>query len=79
MNRNADPFIVTVEPNDNPIHYNSHSGQEFTLVLEGRMMISIDGKELVLNQGDSLYFNSKLPHGMKALDGKTVRFLSVIM
>ena len=43
------------------------------------MMISIDGKELVLNQGDSLYFNSKLPHGMKALDGKTVRFLSVIM
>ena len=79
MNRNADPFIVTVEPNDNPIHYNSHSGQEFTLVLEGRMMISIDGKELVLNQGDSLYFNSTLPHGMKALEGKTVRFLSVIM
>lgn len=79
MNRNADPFIVTVEPNDNPIHYNSHSGQEFNLVLEGRMMISIDGKELILNEGDSLYFNSKLPHGMKALDGKTVRFLSVIM
>ena len=79
MNRNADPFIVTVEPHANPIHSNSHSGQEFTLVLEGRMMISIDGKELVLNQGDSLYFNSKLPHGMKALDGKTVRFLSVIM
>ena len=75
MNRNADPFIVTVEP----IHYNSHSGQEFNLVLEGRMMISIDGKDLILNEGDSLYFNSKLPHGMKALDGKTVRFLAVIM
>lgn len=79
MNRNADPFIVTVEPNDLPLHYNSHGGQEFTLVLEGRMMISIDGKELILNEGDSLYFNSKLPHGMKALDGKTLRFLSVIM
>ncbi|WP_455593114.1 helix-turn-helix domain-containing protein [Bacteroides sp.] len=79
MNRTADPFIVTVEPNDHPIHYNSHKGQEFNLVLEGRMMVSIDGKELILNEGDSLYFNSKLPHGMKALDGKTVRFLSVIM
>ena len=78
MNRNADPFIVTVEPTE-PIHYNSHSGQEFNLVLEGRMMISIDGKDLILNEGDSLYFNSKLPHGMKALDGKTVRFLAVIM
>lgn len=81
MNRNADPFIVTVEPKPDtePIHYNSHNGQEFNFVLEGRMLISIDGKELILNEGDSLYFNSKLPHGMKALDGKTVRFLAVIM
>ena len=81
MNRSADPFVVTVEPKpeSEPIHYNSHAGQEFTLVLEGRMMISIDGKELILNEGDSLYFNSKLPHGMKALDGKTVRFLAIIM
>lgn len=81
MNRNADPFIVTVEakPENEPLHYNSHNGQEFNLVLEGRMLISIDGKELILNEGDSLYFNSKLPHGMKALDGKTVRFLAVIM
>lgn len=81
MNRNADPFIVTVEPkpDDAPIYYNSHHGQEFNFVLEGRMMISINGKDLILNEGDSLYFDSKLPHGMKALDGKTVRFLAVIM
>lgn len=79
INRSADPFIVTVEPNEQPIHYNSHNGQEFNLVLEGRMMLSIEGKELILNEGDSLFFNSKLPHGMKALDGKTVRFLAVIM
>ena len=81
INRSADPFIVTVEPkpDSEPIHYNSHTGQEFNLVLEGRMLINIEGKELILNEGDSLYFNSKLPHGMKALDGKTVRFLAVIM
>lgn len=81
INRSADPFIVTVEPkpDNESMHYNSHTGQEFTLVLEGRMMVSVDGKELILNQGDSLYFNSKLPHGMKALDGKTVRFLAIIM
>ena len=81
MNRTADPFIVTVEPkgDDEPIHYNKHNGQEFNLVLEGRMLINIEGKEIILNQGDSIYFNSKLPHGMKALDGKTVRFLAVIM
>ncbi len=79
IHRDADPFIVTVAPSDEPIHYNAHDGQEFNYVLEGRMMLSINGKELILNEGDSLYFNSKLPHGMKALDGKTVRFLAIIM
>ena len=78
-NRKADPFIVTVEPNDNPMHYNTHEGQEFNLVVEGRLLLSIGGKELTLNVGDRIYFNSQLPHGMKALDGKTVRFLAIIM
>lgn len=78
-NRKADPFIVTVEPNDQPMHYNTHEGQEFNLVIEGKLLLSIGGKELTLNPGDSIYFNSLLPHGMKALDGKTVRFLAIIM
>jgi transcriptional regulator with XRE-family HTH domain len=79
IDRKADPFIVTVEPNENPIHQNSHPGQEFNLILEGRMILSLNGKELTLNEGDSIYFDSALPHGMKALDGKTVRFLAVIL
>lgn len=80
-NRKAAPFIVTVEPkpDDTPMYYNTHSGQEFNLVIEGRLLLSINGKELVLNPGDSLYFNSSLPHGMKALDGKTVKFLAIVM
>ena len=69
--RKADPFIVTVEPApaDAPMHLNSHEGQEMNYVLEGRLLLSLNGKELVLNVGDSLYFDSSLPHGMKALDG----------
>ena len=79
--RKADPFIVTVEPApaDAPMHLNSHEGQEMNYVLEGRLLIGLNGKEIVLNTGDSLYFDSGLPHGMKALDGKTVRFLAIIM
>lgn len=80
-NRKADPFIVTVEPApaDAPMHLNSHEGQEMNYVLEGRLLLSLNGKELVLNVGDSLYFDSSLPHGMKALDGRPVRFLAIIM
>lgn len=79
--RDMDPFIVTVEPKpeDTPIYFNSHEGQEFNWVIEGRMLLNLNGKELILNPGDSLYFNSSTPHGMKALDGKTVKFLAVIL
>jgi len=79
--RKADPFIVTVEAKeeDVPMHYNTHPGQEFNLVLEGEMLLSIGGKELTLHPGDSIYFNSELPHGMKAVGGKHVRFLAVIL
>lgn len=80
-NRKSDPFIVTVEPKDEntPLHLNSHPGQEFNYVLEGRLLLSINGKELILNPGDSLYFDSMQPHGMKALDGKPVKFLATIL
>ena len=79
--RKADPFIVTEEPTpaDAPMHLNSHEGQEMNYVLEGRLLLSLNGKELMLNVGDSLYFDSSLPHGMKALDGRPVRFLAIIM
>jgi quercetin dioxygenase-like cupin family protein len=77
--RKADPFVVTVEPNDNPIHQNTHPGQEFNMVLSGRMLFSLNGKEVILAEGDSIYFDSNLPHGMKALDGKTVKFLAIIV
>lgn len=79
--RKADPFIVTVEPKPEgtPIYFNTHSGQEFNLVIEGRMLLNINGKELILNEGDSLYFDSSKPHGMLAMDGKTVRFLAIVM
>lgn len=80
-NRKADPFLVTVEPKpeEAPVFYNTHHGQEFNLVIEGRMLLSINGKDLILEAGDSLYFDSSLPHGMKALDGKAVKFLAIVM
>lgn len=79
--RKADPFLVTVHPTpeETPVYLNSHFGQEYNLVLEGRMLIRINNKDLILEEGDSIYFNSELPHGMKALDGEKVSFLAIIL
>lgn len=81
VGRKADPFLVTVhpKPDEEPIYLNSHPGQEYNLILSGRMLLQINGKDLILERGDSIYFNSVLPHGMKALDGEKVHFLAIIL
>lgn len=75
----AQPFEVTVEPNENAIYLNSHEGEEFNYVLEGKLLFKINDKELILNPGDSIYFDSSISHGMKAMDNKPVKFLAIIL
>lgn len=79
--KKAEPFLVSVdpEPEDSPVHFNSHPGQEFNFVLEGTLKVIIGGREIVLAEGDSLFFDSSADHGMKALGGKPAKFLAVIV
>ncbi len=81
IQKKAEPFIVTVEPiaTISQLEFNSHPGQEFNYVLEGTLMIIVDGHEIVLNSGDSIYFDSGYNHAMKALNNRQVRFLAVIV
>lgn len=78
--RKADPFIVLVEPKpaSDITETNAHEGQEFNMVLEGTMELVIGKKHLVLNEGDSIYFDATFPHGMRALNDKPVQFLAII-
>jgi len=77
----TEPFLVEVTPDteDTPVHLNNHPGQEFNYVIEGTLLIRVDGHDLTLQEGDSLYFDSGLNHGMKALGGKPAKFLAIIM
>jgi len=76
--RKAEVFIVTVEPKPeaHKIYKNTHPGQEFNLVLEGEMELYINGKTIILSEGDSIYFDSSKPHGMLARGNKAVKFLA---
>lgn len=76
-NKKCEPFLVTVEPDGKP-SLNSHPGQEFDYVLEGRMSIVIGKHEVVLEAGDCVYFDASQPHAMRALDDRAAKFLAVI-
>jgi len=79
IHKKAEPFIVTVEPGKEKPKTNSHPGQEFNYVLEGRIKFYIHDNEIILNEGDSIFFDSSYEHAMEALDGKEARFLAIIM
>jgi transcriptional regulator with XRE-family HTH domain len=81
IQKKAEPFLVEVGPDsaNRPLELNTHPGQEFDYVVEGTLLVSVGGHELELREGDSLYYDSGEPHGMKALGGKRARFLAVIL
>jgi mannose-6-phosphate isomerase-like protein (cupin superfamily) len=79
--KKAEPFLVEAkaETETKPLSINTHPGQEFDYVLEGRLLISVGGHEMELGPGDCIYYDSNEPHGMKALGGKRARFLALVL
>lgn len=79
----AEPYYVTYEysakQQSEPIHLSKHSGQEFDLILKGKLKIQIGDHIEILEEGDSIYYNSSTPHGMIAVDGSSCQFLAVVM
>ena len=79
----AEPYWVKYEysasQQNKPIKLTTHSGQEFDLVLSGRLKVQIGNHTEILDEGDSIYYNSSTPHGMIAVDGKDCVFCAVVM
>lgn len=80
IHKKAEPFLVTVPPSaGGELALNSHPGQEFNYVLSGTLKVIVAGHELILNPGDSLFFDAGQPHGMVAIGGTPVEFLAIVM
>lgn len=79
--KKGEPFLVTCPSHgdDAKAALNSHPGQELDYILEGTLKVVICGNELILQPGDSIYFDSTYPHGMVALGDKPARFIAIIM
>lgn len=80
IHKKAETFIVTVDPKENQIpSLNSHPGQEFNYILEGSVKIYIHNNEIILNEGDSIFFDSTHRHAMIALNDKPAKFMAILM
>lgn len=72
------PLLVTLEPSDEPAKLVSHAGQEFNLVLKGSIAVVFENQEIILHEGDSIYFNPTYPHGQRCYGDSKARFLTMI-
>jgi len=75
--RTMEPLLVTLDSSKPPVDQVSHTGQEFNFVVEGQVKVTVVKTEHILNSGDSIYFDARLPHAQCAVNGKA-QFLTVI-
>lgn len=74
--KNMEPFIIT--PTMGKEGNFKHEGEEFMYVLEGMHEFKYNGKKYILKKGDSVYFDSEVPHSGRSLGGKKAKVLSII-
>jgi transcriptional regulator with XRE-family HTH domain len=78
-NRHMEPFIVTLEPATVKNAKTSvHEGEEFIFVLEGEMEVILGNHTDVLSPGDSIYYDSTIPHRVQCHQDKNTKILAVL-
>jgi transcriptional regulator with XRE-family HTH domain len=77
--RHMEPFIVTLEPATIKTYKTSvHDGEEFIFVLEGEMEVILGPHIDVLYPGDSIYYDSNIPHRVQCHQERVTRILAVL-
>ncbi len=77
--RHMEPFIVTLEPATVKTSKTSvHEGEEFIFVLEGEMEVILGNHTDVLYPGDSIYYDSTIPHRVQCHQDKETKILAVL-
>ncbi len=77
--RHMDPFIIDIEENGVvEFAQSAHEGEEFIMVMNGAIEISYGKNTYVLNEGDTIYYDSIVPHHVHSYKGQAARILAVI-
>lgn len=79
--RHMEPMVVEIAPSGGvavPELRSEHSGQEFIYVLEGEATLYYGEQTYTLHAGDSIYYDSVVPHFLANETTGTTRVLAVV-
>jgi acetyl-CoA synthetase len=82
-NRIAEPYACVYKYEESlqnkPIELITHKGQEMDIVIKGQLKVQVGNHIEVLNEGDSIYFDSTQPHGELAVGGQDCEFYAIVL
>jgi transcriptional regulator with XRE-family HTH domain len=77
--KHMEPFQVQFEiKRKEDLIFFTHKGEEFVFILEGQLEFNYENETFLLEVGDSLYFDSSLPHAFRATGKKNALAIDVI-
>ena len=77
--RHMEPFIIDIDKDKNPEYsLSTHEGEEFIMVMEGILEVNYGKHTYILEKGDTIYYDSIVPHHVHAYQGEEARILAVI-
>ena len=78
-NQTMSPMLITFEPEaDSGPEPMTHVGHELAFCIYGRIQYEINGKQYLLEPGDSLLFEAQLPHRWENANGASSQALMIV-
>jgi len=74
--KNVEPFIISPALDKEVVC--QHEGEEFMYVLEGTHEFTYNKSKYILKKGDSVYFDSRVPHSGRSIGPKKAKVLTII-
>ena len=66
--RHMEPFFIKISPSEDRA-CSAHEGEEFIIVVSGEVELVYGKETSVLKEGDTMYYNSLVPHCLRAVGG----------
>ncbi len=76
--RMMEPFVVDVSTSRKDAAMQAHEGDEFIYVIKGRCRLFFGADCHEMSAGDSIYFDSGLPHRVEPADNRPCDILAVV-
>ncbi len=75
--REMEPFLIILSDKIEAGNLYSHEGETFIYVINGSFELLLEGDQVDLGEGDSVYFETSIEHGFRPKDGSKATILQV--